>query len=140
MIGKISATTREAGLLRLTFGLVVIASLGCGLYASAHARGLHADASALLVVIYETKWFFLPVVGSRAAVEVLRQTPIVLLLKYTTATLFQCGQALTFVMLGLPTVMCALCWPIAPRDAKGWILFPLAAVLIGFAPTSMHAV
>ena len=94
----------------------------------------------LLVVLYEGKWFFLSLSSSRAVVEILRQTPIVLLSKYTSATLFQCGQAFTFVMLALPTLLCALCWPIAPRGDKGWMLFSLASLLIGFAATSMHAV
>src|ERR1700730_2631983 len=135
-----SAKTQDARLLELTLGLVVVTSLACDLFASLHARGLYADAAALLVVIYERKWFFLDISGYRAAVETLRQTPIILVSKYTTATLFQCGQVFTFVMLAFPTMLLALCWPIAPRDAKGWILFPLASLLIGFAPTSMHAV
>jgi hypothetical protein len=43
-------------------------------------------------------------------------------------------------MLALPTLLYALCWPIAPREDKGWILFPAAFLLTGFAATSMHAV
>ena len=114
--------------------------MACDFYASVHARGLYADAAALLVVIYEGNWFFLSLSSPRAMVEILRQTPIVLLTKDLSATLFQCGQALTFVVLALPTLLCALCWPIAPRGDKGWILFPIAFLLIGFAATSMHAV
>ena len=139
--GKIiSGTSPDARLLALTLGLVIATNLACDLYASFHARGLYADAAALLAVIYERNWFLLDISGYRAAVEALRQMPIVLLLKYTTATLFQCGQVFTFVMLAFPTILMALCWPVAPRDAKGWMLFPLASLLIGFAPTSMHAV
>jgi hypothetical protein len=37
-------------------------------------------------------------------------------------------------------MLCAACWPIAPRGQKAWILFPLASLLVGFAATSMHAV
>ena len=114
--------------------------LACDFFASVHARGLYADAAPLLVVLYETKQFFVSLSGSRAVVEILRQTPVVLLSKYTSATLFQCGQALTFVMLALPTLLCALCWPIAPRGDKGSIVFPIAFLLIGFAATSTHAV
>jgi hypothetical protein len=78
--------------------------------------------------------------GTRAAVEIIRQAPVVLLARYTSATLFESAQLLTFVMLALPTLLCAVCWWIAPRDRKAWILFPLGYLLIGFAPTSMHAV
>ena len=46
----------------------------------------------------------------------------------------------TFVMLTLPTILCSVCWLIAPRDQKAWCLFPLASLLIGFAATSMHAI
>jgi hypothetical protein len=80
----------------LALALIVTTSFCCDLYASVYARGLYADAAALLVVIYEGKSFFLSLSGSRSVVEILRQTPIVLLSKYTSATLFQCGQALTF--------------------------------------------
>jgi hypothetical protein len=130
----------KARLFRVTFCLVIATNLACNIYASVHARGLYADSGPLLVVTYEGKSFFLSLSGSRAVVEILRQTPIVLLSKFTSATLFQCGQAFSFVMLALPTLLCALCWPIAPRHDKGWILFPLASLLIGFAATSMHAV
>src|SRR5437868_12241868 len=128
----------DARLSRLTLSLVVAASLACSLYASFDARGVYADAAGLVVVIYEMKWFF--VSGTRIAVELMRQAPIVLLAKYTSATLFECAQALTFVMLTLPTILCALCWWIVPQDRKAWILFPLLSLLVGFAATSMHAV
>jgi hypothetical protein len=128
----------DTRLARLTFTLVVATSLACSLYASFDARGVYADAAGLVVVIYETKEFF--VSGTRIAVEIMRQAPIVLLTRYTSATLFECAQVLTFVMLTLPTILCAFCWWIVPQDRKVWILFPLAALLIGFAATSMHAV
>jgi hypothetical protein len=124
--------------LALTFVFVVLVSLACDVYASIDARGVYADAAGLVVLIYESSWFF--VSGTRAAVEIMRQAPIVLLAGYTSATLFECAQVLTFVMLALPTLLCAVCWWIAPRDRKGWILFPLAYLLIGFAATSVHAV
>jgi hypothetical protein len=132
------AAAREVRTLRLAFGLVLATSLGCSIYASLNARGLYADAGGLLVVIYEGKRSF--VFGSRAVVEILRQSPIMLLSSYTSATLFQCGQALTFVMLTLPAMLCSACWLVAPRNKKTWIFFPLAYLLIGFAATSMHAV
>lgn len=132
------AAAREVRTLRLTFGLVLATSLGCSIYASLNARGLYADAGGLLVVIYEGNRLF--VSGTRAAVEILRQSPIMLLSSYTSATLFQCGQALTFVMLMLPAMLCSVCWWVTPRSKKAWTIFPLAYLLIGFAATSMHAV
>jgi hypothetical protein len=124
--------------LALTFAFVLLVSLACDLYASVYARGVYADAAGLVVVIYELTSFF--VSGPRAAVEIMRQAPVVLLARYTSATLFEGAQLLTFVMLALPTLLCAICWWIIPRDRKAWILFPLAYLLIGFAATSMHAV
>jgi hypothetical protein len=124
--------------LALTFAFVVLVSLACDVYASIDARGVYADAAGLVVVIYEMQWFL--VSGTRAAVEIVRQAPVVLLARYTSATLFECAQVLTFVMLALPTLLCAVCWWIAPRNQKAWISFPLAYLLIGFAATSVHAV
>jgi hypothetical protein len=43
-------------------------------------------------------------------------------------------------MLTMPAVLCALCWFIASRNRKVWILFPLAALLTGFEATSLHAI
>jgi hypothetical protein len=135
-----SAMTLEARLLRSTFALIIAVILACQFYAAFYARGLHGDGAPLLVALYERQWFFLPSLGSRSVVEILRQTPIVLLSKYTHATLLQCGQVLSLVMLTLPTLLCWLCWFIAPREHRGWALFPLAALLTGFAATSFHAV
>jgi hypothetical protein len=128
----------DSGILRLTCGLVLFTSVICSVYASLEARGLYSDGAALLVVLYEGQSFFLS--STRAVVDILRQAPIVFLCRYTSATLFECGQILTFVMLILPTILVAVCWWIAPRSQKAWILFPLASLLIGFAATSMHAV
>ena len=140
MPGIISEKTQKLELLWFIFGLVIATELACDLYASLHARGLYADAAPLLIVLYESKQFFVSLSGSRAVVEILRQTPIVLLSKFSSVTLFQCGQAFTFVMLALPSLICALCWPISPPGEKGWIVFPTAFLLIGFAATSVHAV
>jgi hypothetical protein len=129
----------DSRVLWFTCFTVLAISLACTIYASVKARGLYADAAALLVVVYEGKSFFVSW-GPRTAVEILRQAPIVFLTRYTSATLFQCGQVLTFIMLMLPTLLCSACWLIAPRGQKAWVLFPLASLLIGFAATSMHAV
>lgn len=43
----------------ITFFGVFAANVLCSVYASIEARGLYADAAALLVVLYEGKSFFL---------------------------------------------------------------------------------
>src|SRR5580704_17266807 len=101
----------------VVFGINLVGSL----YASLNGRGLYADAAALLVVVYERSWPLISLSGSRATVELLRQWPVVLLSRYTSASLIECGELLTFVMLALPTLFCAACWPIATQRA--WILF-----------------
>src|SRR6202140_4888785 len=103
-------------------------------------RGLYGDAAALLVILYERSWPLISLPSSRATVELLRQWPVVLLSRDTCASLFECGELLTFVMLALPTLFCAVCWPIATRTQKAWILFPITSLLVGFAATSMNAV
>jgi hypothetical protein len=133
-----SLAADDARLLYLACGIVLAASFACSLYASIGARGLYADAAALLVVIYERGGLYF--VGTRAVVDLLRETPIILLSRYSSASLFECGQAFTFVMLIWPTLLAACCWFIAPLNRKTWILFPLASLLIGFAATSTHAI
>ena len=130
--------TETIRLLYLVCGIALIANFATILFASFGARGLFADAAASLVVIYEGGG--LQLFGTRAVVELLREAPIILLSRYSSASLFECGQAFTFVMLALPTALCGLCWLMAPRHQRGWILFPLAFLFIGFAATSTHAV
>jgi hypothetical protein len=125
-------------MLRLLLWLVLIAKLASSVYASLDARGLYADGASYLVGIYGDKWFL--TFDLRTTVQILRQAPIVFLSRYTSATLFECGQVFTFVMLTMPTALCAICWFIAPQNRKAWILFPLTALLTGFAATSVHAI
>jgi hypothetical protein len=120
----------------VVFGVNLVGSI----YASLYGRGLYGDAAALLVILYERSWPLISLSSSRATVELLRQWPVVLLSRYTSASLFECGELLTFVMLSLPTLFCAACWPIAPRTQKAWILFPITFLLTGFAATSMNAI
>jgi hypothetical protein len=130
---------RDAHIVRLTFALVLATSLACSFYASIDARGLYRDGIGYLFEITVSKWFFL-FDPARTAVEILRQAPIVFLSKFTNMSFLQLGQLFSFVLLVLPTLLCALCWFIAPRDRKAWILFPLTYLLIGFAPTSMQPI
>src|SRR5271165_5780913 len=130
---------RDGRYLRLTFALTLAANLACSFYASIDARGLYHDGVYYLFKIAEREWFFLHD-PARTTVQVLRQTPIVLLSNFTDMSLFERGQAFSFILLMLPTLLCALCWLVAPRDRKAWILFPFAYLLVGFAATSMHAI
>jgi len=135
---KAQPAVRDALILKLTFGLVLITSVACSLYASLDARGLYDDGVVYLVSICRREWFWL--FDQRRVVQVLRQAPIVMLSKYSSMSLFQRGQVFTFVLLVLPPMLCALCWFVLPRCRKAWILFPLAFLLIGFAPTAMEAI
>jgi hypothetical protein len=130
---------RDARNLWLTFGFVLTANLACSFYASIDARGLYHDGVYYLVNIADIKEFFIPG-PARTTIEVLRQTPVVLLSKFTDMSLFQLGQAFSFTLLILPTLLCALCWLVAPPDRKAWTLFPLTYLLVGVAPTSIHAI
>jgi hypothetical protein len=140
--GDFADETRPAagdlGILKLTLGLVLITSLVCSIYASIDARGLYQDGVEHLFSICRRDGFSL--FDQRKTVQILRQAPVVILSKFTSMSPFQRGQVFTFVLLMLPPTLCALCWFIVPRDRKAWILFPLAYLLIGFAPTSMHAI
>jgi hypothetical protein len=132
----VSCAPMLAMLAFFVFGANLIGSI----YAALYGRGLYGDAAALLVILYERSWPLISSSSSRATVELLRQWPVVLFSRYTSASLFQCGELLTFVMLSLPTLFCAACWPIAPRTQKAWILFPITFLLTGFAATSMNAI
>ena len=135
-VSCISCDTRT---LRVTFGLVLSTSIACSIFASIDARGLYHDGVAYLFGISRNVWFSLDS-PARNTVQILREVPIILLSKFTSMTLFERGQVFTFVLLMLPTTLCALCWFILPPNHKKWILFPLAYLLIGFAATSMNAI
>ncbi|MGY8662693.1 hypothetical protein Q3C01_10025 [Bradyrhizobium sp. UFLA05-109] len=142
MMGTITddqESARDARILRLTFGFVLIANLACSFYASIDARGLYHDGVYYLIKIADIKEVFVPG-PARTTIEALRQTPVVLLSRFTDLSLFQLGQAFSFTLLILPTVLCALCWLIAPPSRKVWILFPLTYLLVGGAPTAIHAI
>jgi hypothetical protein len=129
----------DARNLRLMFGLVLTTSIACSIYASIDARGLYHDGVAYLFGVSKNLGLSLDC-PARNTVQILREVPIILLSKFTSMTLFQRGQVFTFVLLMLPTMLCAVCWFILPRNRKVWILFPLTYLLIGFAATSMHAI
>jgi hypothetical protein len=135
---KYSGPANDERYLHVTLAFVLATTVACSFYASIDARGLYHDGVAYLVGISEREWFIL--FDVRTAVQILRQAPIVLLSKFTSMTPFQLGQVFTFVLLMLPTVLCAFCWFIVPTIRKAWILFPLTYILVGFAATSMHAI
>jgi hypothetical protein len=130
--------TLDARLLPLVIWLVPTAKLASSLYASFDARGLYGDGASYLVSIYTDQWFEL--FDVRTTVQILRQAPVVFLSRYTSASLFECGQVFTFVMLSMPTLLTCLCWFSLPRNRKAWILFPLTSLLTGFAANSMQAI
>src|SRR5262249_45028122 len=120
-------------------GVVLTGSFATSIYASIDARGLYHDGVAYLFGVSKNLW--LSTDGpARDTVQILREVPIILLSRFTSLTLFQRGQIFTFTLLMLPTLLCLLCWFIAPPKQKKWILFPLAYLLVGFAATSMNAI
>ena len=136
-LGKARETPAWApkGLLALALGLGVAQSL----FAAIPARGLFQDGVYYLYRIAVSGGFHL-VDPARTLVQAARQAPVVLLTRLTDMSLFARGQVFTFVLLVLPILVCALCWPIAPRHRKGWIVFPLLHVTVGFAATSFNAI
>jgi hypothetical protein len=107
-------------------------------YASLQGRGLYSDGVAYLVGIYHDHWFLL--FDTRTVVQLLRQAPVVLASRYSSASLFECGQLFSFVMLALPWVLCGICWFVLPKNQKQWIAFPVLATLTGWMATSIHAI
>jgi hypothetical protein len=123
------------GLLGLVVGLGLLQSL----FAAIYARGLFQDGVYYLYRIAVSNGFQL-VEPARVSVNAVRQAPIVALTRFTDMSLFQRGQVFTFVLLFLPVLTCAACWLIAPRSRKGWIIFPLLHVTVGWAATSFNAI
>ncbi len=121
------------------FLLVLVLALATALFASIHARGIFQDGVYYLYRMAEKQSFYL-VDPARTTIQALRQAPIVLLTRYSEMSLFERGQAFTFVMLFLPALLCAACWWIAPAGRKGWVVFPLLHLTVGIGATSFNAV
>ena len=117
--------------------------LGCyvltSLHAALHYRGLYADGAYYLLKIAEQEKFFFAV-PSRATVDILRQSPTVLLRRLTDLSLPRLAQVFSASMLLVPAVAAALCWPILPANRKAWILFPILHLLVGVSASSFAAI
>ena len=98
---------RDARSLPITFMIVITAGLVCSFYASIDARGLYHDGVYYVFKIAARERFFL-IDPARNVVQILRQAPIVLLSEFTEMSVFQLGQVFTFILLALPTLLCAL--------------------------------
>jgi hypothetical protein len=107
--------------------------------ASIHARGLCQDGAYYLLKIAERDWFYL-VDPAGTTVQALRQLPVVLLSRFSDASLFERAQVFTFAMLVLPPTMVGICFALAPRGMKGWTLLPVLHLLLGLSTTSFEAV
>jgi hypothetical protein len=77
---------------------------------------------------------------ARATVQAMQRAPIVLLSKFTDASLVTRGQVYSFTLLTLPALLCAVAWLILPRDRKTWILFPIVNLLAADSATSFLSV
>ena len=121
------------------FAFILVLMSITSLFASVSARGMFQDGVYYLYRIAEGQWFHL-VDPARTTLQALRQAPVVLLTRFSELTLFERGQAFTFVLLMLPAVLCAFCWWIAPINRKGWIVFPILHLCVGISATSFNAV
>jgi hypothetical protein len=120
-----------------TFVLVCCALTGC--YAALNYRGLYADGAHYLLKIAQSENFYFAV-SSRATVDILRQTPTVILRRLTDLSLPRLAQVFSASMLLLPVLMVALCWPILPANRKAWIFFPVLYLLVGASASSFGAI
>ena len=107
--------------------------------AALNCRGLYADASYYLLKITQTERFLFND-PARGTVQVLRQTPVVMLRRLTNLGLFELGQVFSLSMLLLPIVLCALCWPILPQERKSWVIFPVLGLLAGVSASNFAAI
>src|ERR1700730_2355098 len=123
----------------ITFGFVLMSTLAASVYASAYCRGLYLDGAYYLYRVSEGEWFYI-VDLARAAVQALRQAPIVLISEFDNFSLVQRGQIFSLAMLTIPVIQCAVCWFVAPRSRKAWVLFPIMHLLVGVSATSFNAV
>jgi hypothetical protein len=123
----------------ITFAFLLATFLISAVCASIHVRGLYQDGAYYLLKIAERDWFYL-VDPARTTVQTLRQLPVVLLSRFSDASLFERAQAFTFAMLVLPPTMVWICFALAPRGMKGWILLPALHLLLGLSTTSIEAV
>jgi hypothetical protein len=125
--------------LKITFCVIIAISFACSIYASLYGRGLYHDGMYYLVRIAQTKWFVFPE-PPRIAVDLLRQSPIVLLTNFFDLSLHEIGQAFSLVLQALPLALASVCWFIIPRERKGLAVFLLIYLLTAYASTSMLAI
>jgi hypothetical protein len=122
-----------------TFALVIAAFAVSGLYAALNGRGLFQDGAYYLYRLAERDWFYL-YDPARTSVQVMRQAPVVALLRLGDFSLFHLAQISSLAMLWWPPALTALCWAVAPRGQKIWALVPVVHLLVGFSTTSFEAV
>lgn len=129
----------DASPLGATFGFAIFTLLFSGAYASIYCRGLFQDGVYYLVRVCEREWIYL-YDPARTTVQIMRQAPIVLLLKLGDFKLIELGRFLSLTMLIAPPALITFCWYIAPRDKKVWTLLPVIYLLVGFSTTSFAPV
>jgi hypothetical protein len=122
-----------------TFAFVVCTYVVSGIIASIDCRGLYQDAAYYLYRLAERDWFYL-VDPARTTVQVMRQAPVVAMLKLGDFSLVRLGQVFSLAMLLWPPVLVTICWIIVPRERKALTLFPAIHLLVGFSTMSFEAV
>jgi hypothetical protein len=119
--------------------LFLALSVLAGLYAALNYRGMYADGSHYLVMIAKRAGYYFPETN-RQAVEWLRQTPTVVLRKWTDLSLPALAQVFSASILLAPILLVGLCWPILPASRKPWIVFPLLHLFVGVSASAFGAI
>lgn len=118
----------------------VLALLGClAIAATLTARGLYQDGTYYLIRMAEREWFYL-VDPARTTVQVLRQAPVVLLMRTAWLGLPTYAVVFTFAMLAMPLLLVIPCWFIPPRESRAYALVPILSLLVGLFTHSIEAV
>ncbi len=129
----------DHSMLGTTFAFAISTFMISGIYASIYCRGLFQDGAYYLYRITEREWFYL-YDPARTTVQMMRQAPVVAMLKLGDFSLIRLGQIFSLAMLLTPPLLVTICWFIVPPDRKIWTLFPIIHLSVGFSTMSFEAV
>jgi len=122
-----------------TFWGILALLAGSAITAGLASRGLYQDGAYYLIRMAERDWFYL-VDPARTTVQILRQMPVVLLMRTSGLSLQAYGTVFSLAMLLLPVLLAIPCWFIPPRGLRGYAIFPVFSLLLGLFTQSIEAV
>src|SRR5260370_32028834 len=88
----------DHSMLGTTFAFAISTFMISGIYASIYCRGLFQDGAYYLYRITEREWFYL-YDPARTTVQMMRQAPVVAMLKLGDFSLIRLGQIFSLAML-----------------------------------------